>query len=78
MRPIKKGEFSSKRVVKVQELLKEKGYYLGIIDGDFGNKTEKAVKDFQEATFVTGIVDATTFKKLSEEPKVQTILLQKP
>ncbi len=38
-------------VEKVQKELKERGYYEGKIDGDFGPRTLRALLDFQTATF---------------------------
>ena len=54
-------------VQKVQQLLIDQGYLTGVADGDFGNKTEKAVMDFQKDHDlpVTGIVDDETFTVLS-------------
>jgi hypothetical protein len=34
-------------VKKVQEILRDQGYYTGKIDGDYGNKTFMAVQEFQ-------------------------------
>lgn len=59
---LKKGDKGSD-VVWVQQALNEKGYNL-IVDGIFGNDTEKAVKDFQMKSFVDGIVAEETLTKL--------------
>lgn len=56
----------SSEVVKVIQLaLNHKGYVLSI-DGDFGPKTEKAVKAFQKSKGldVTGLVDVITYKAI--------------
>lgn len=49
-------------VRKMQERLKQLGHYTGILDGDFGPKTEKAVSDYQErrGLEVTGRVSLWT------------------
>lgn len=54
--PLKNGSKGSK-VEKLQTRLQELGYYNGIIDGDFGDMTEKAFKLFQKAAglYVDGI-----------------------
>ena len=56
-----KGE----QVELLQELLAVKGYILKV-DGDFGTKTEEAVKNFQKANGLTddGIVGPKTWEKL--------------
>ena len=43
------GFKGSDEVRALQKRLKELGYYNGSVDGDFGEKTEKAVKEFQSA-----------------------------
>ena len=50
----------------LQELLNKAGYNL-IVDGDFGKKTESAVKDFQKQNklIVDGIVGTKTWMKLN-------------
>lgn len=50
----------------LQEQLTNKGYACGKIDGDFGTKTDSAVKKFQKANKLTvdGIVGKNTAKKL--------------
>lgn len=53
-------------VKKIQNKLKEKGYYNGAIDGIFGNKTKDAVIRFQKDKGLTqdGIVGSKTLKAL--------------
>ncbi len=54
-------------VKKVQKRLKALGYYDKSIDGDYGNGTKSAVKEFQKKNNlkVTGEVNASTLKKLN-------------
>lgn len=49
-------------VVVLQEILKDEGYYLGKIDGNYGPRTARAVREFQEDNDlpITGRVDAAT------------------
>jgi peptidoglycan hydrolase-like protein with peptidoglycan-binding domain len=53
-------------VAQAQQLLKEKGYYQGRIDGDFGTGTRDAIAAFQRANGLTidGKVGEQTWKKL--------------
>ena len=54
-------------VRKVQERLKKLGYYTGSIDGDYGNGTKTAVKNFQKRNGLTvnGRVNSKTLAKLN-------------
>ncbi len=75
---LKKGSTGS-LVEKLQQRLQELGYYNGIVDGDFGENTEKAFKLFQETAglYVDGIAgsdadvlfadDAPSYKPASVE-----------
>ena len=60
-------------VKEMQNRLKELGYLSGTADGDFGDKTLTAVKNFQSRAGLTadGIAGPTTLKKLysSDAPK---------
>ncbi len=58
--------FKGDQVRELQQRLKDLGYYKGKVDGDFGEKTEEAVKDFQKANRLTvdGKVGENTLKKL--------------
>lgn len=53
-------------VIKLQKKLKAWGYYTGAVDGDFGPKTEEAVKYFQRKNglSVDGIVGTATAREL--------------
>lgn len=53
-------------VIKIQEVLKEQGYYDGEIDGIFGSGTKKAVISFQKRNNLTadGIVGVKTLEAL--------------
>lgn len=55
------------QVKGLQEMLKGYGYYKATIDGDFGAKTEEAVKAFQktEGLDVDGIVGKATWSRLA-------------
>ena len=54
-------------VETVQQKLKDAGYYTGEVNGIFDNATEKAVKDFQEASGLKkdGIVGTKTWQALT-------------
>ena len=64
--------FKGDQVRELQQRLKELGYYKGKVDGDFGEKTEEAVKDFQKANKLTvdGKVGENTLKKLRSKDAV--------
>ena len=68
---LKKGS-SGSEVKKVQQRLKELGYYSSVCDGDYGTKTVTAVKAFQKKNDLsqTGECDATTLKKLNSDDAV--------
>lgn len=63
---IKKGA-KGDIVVEIQTLLTEHGYPVGTIDGDFGKKTENAIKEYQtdNGLEVTGTIDEATYEKLN-------------
>ena len=54
-------------VKKVQQRLKKLGYYTGSVDGDYGNGTKTAVKNFQKRNGLSadGKVGAKTLAKLN-------------
>lgn len=56
-------------VSTVQRALRDAGHSPGVIDGDFGNGTEQAVRGFQSANGLpdTGAVDLTTWTRLTGE-----------
>jgi hypothetical protein len=56
-------------VVRLQAALKQRGYAVGEIDGDFGPATAAAVKEFQHDAHLpeTGIADQATLKALGTE-----------
>ena len=66
---LQRGFKGSEAVRSVQKRLKELGYYSGSVDGDFGEGTEKAVKEFQKANGLTpdGKVGEKTLKKLNSK-----------
>lgn len=53
-------------VVELQNKLNELGYSVGTVDGDFGGKTEKAIKQFQKDKGLkeTGVLDEETYNAL--------------
>ncbi|AKG20661.1 peptidoglycan-binding domain-containing protein [Calothrix sp. 336/3] len=68
---LKKGA-KGELVKKVQERLAIAGYYNYILEGDFGSRTEAAVKEFQKAVGlpVDGVIAERTWFELS---KINTI-----
>ncbi len=69
---LKKGS-SGSAVKKVQQRLKDLGYYTSVCDGDYGAKTVTAVKAFQKKNGLTqsGECDAATLKKLNSDDAVK-------
>lgn len=65
-----KGDYGSD-VKYAQGFLKWAGYYKGTLDGDFGSKTETAVKAFQIAQKLTqnGKIDKSTIAKMKSYKK---------
>jgi len=64
---LRKGAFES-LVGKVQQALKDGDFYKGVVDDDFGAKTEIAVKVFQAARpslVADGAIGAKTWTELS-------------
>lgn len=61
-------------VSQAQQLLKDKGYYQGQIDGDFGVGTRNAIASFQRANGLTvdGKVGEQTWKKLQAPAIAET------
>lgn len=62
---LRKGD-SGAAVRKLQQRLKELGYFPSSVDGDYGEKTVAAVKDFQKANGLTadGVAGPSTQRKL--------------
>lgn len=67
VRPCKRGMYGGYPSI-LQAFLICRGFDTGGFDGDFGLRTESAVKTFQQnnGLKVTGIADANTFAKLAE------------
>ena len=73
-------------VAQAQQLLKDKGYYQGRIDGDFGMGTRDAIAAFQRANGLTvdGKVGEQTWKKLQapaivdDTPPITVIEIVRP
>ncbi|MDT9298253.1 MAG: peptidoglycan-binding domain-containing protein, partial [Arthrospira platensis PCC 7345] len=53
-------------IIELQKRLQEKGYYLGAIDGIYGEKTREAISNFQLSIGLesTGIVNQETWDSL--------------
>ncbi|MDH5571801.1 MAG: peptidoglycan-binding protein, partial [Gammaproteobacteria bacterium] len=64
----------------LQETLLQLGYKPGIVDGDFGEKTEDAVIQFQEAEglYADGIVGRRTMTAIEQALKEQILEQQSP
>ena len=86
-RPLRKGD-EGDDVAELQEMLLELGYDLGKtgankdgVDGDFGKKTDVAIRDVQQKNGITvdGVVGYKTYealkKALAEKAKVQYRLI---
>ena len=65
-KPLRKGNYNNEAVEAAQSELKRQGYYSGIIDGDFGLITERAVKGIQldAGLKVTGVINNATAEVL--------------
>lgn len=61
--PLNPGTADPARVKKVQQALKDKGFYSGAIDGVLGAKTRDAIRSFQQANKLTVTAD----KSLDDE-----------
>lgn len=69
---------TGEQVRRLQEKLKELGFYRGAVDGVFGGATLYAVRRFQKANAlkVDGIVGPKTFEALFPEHKYETLNLE--
>ena len=69
---LKKGDKGAE-VKKLQERLKELGYYSSAIDSSYGTKTVEAVKAFQKKNGLTadGVAGTATLKKLNSTSAVK-------
>jgi peptidoglycan hydrolase-like protein with peptidoglycan-binding domain len=58
-------------VKKLQETLRDKGYYAGEVDGRMGSKTRAAIREYQKSENlpVTGRLDAETAGKIGVGPE---------
>ena len=67
VQPCKRGMYGAYPSI-LQAFLICRGYDTGGFDGDFGARTESAVKTFQtvKGLSVTGIADKDTFERLAE------------
>lgn len=66
------GFKKSEEVKALQKRLKELGYYKGSVDGDYGENTEKAVREFQKANGLSadGKAGEKTLEKLNSKNAV--------
>ena len=66
---------TGKDVEKLQQALKIKGYYTGVVDGKYGNNTANAVKAFQKSVGLsqTGRADNNTILKLFGSVSTTTV-----
>ena len=64
VQPGTKGE----DVLALQTVLTELGFFSGVLDGDYGPQTRKAVSRFQQAhgLEMSGVADAPTIRKINE------------
>ena len=76
---LKKGD-NGDAVRRMQERLKELGYYNGSVDGDFGGGTEEAVRLFQRQNDldVDGVAAKMTFAALYSESAKQVTITPTP
>lgn len=67
-------EVSNFRIAQIQHALKNFGYDPGVIDGNLGKNTRKAIKEFQVAKGIspTGKIDSRTYFELLENPRIET------
>ena len=70
---LKKGS-KGDEVKKIQQRLKELGYYSSSCDGDYGDRTVTAVKAFQKKNGLTadGVCGASTLKKLNSDNAINS------
>lgn len=63
---VRKGDRGSS-VLLMQKLLKVPGYYTGELDGDFGSKSDRAVREFQadNGLDIDGVCGGNTWSKLT-------------
>ena len=70
---IRKGSKETGYITLLQTNLKNRGYYDGPVDGKFGDRTEKAVMDFQKDLKkpLNGSVGPKTWEALQESTMVK-------
>jgi len=74
--PVLKKGANDPEVRDLQEALKSLGYDPGPVDGVFGEKTESAVKNFQQAREIAadGVVGRVTWINLDEADQSEPVL----
>ena len=62
---------SKDEITKMQEILRDKGYYQGVVDGVFGLRTRASIRAYQKAENlpITGQVDTRTAAGLGVRPE---------
>lgn len=72
-----KAGSSGPAALRVQVLLDRAGFSMGVIDGNFGGLSDKAVRAFQMSRElpVTGAVDAATWAELLKDARPATVTL---
>ena len=64
------AETDSAQVSQIQQMLNDKGYQVGSVDGQMGTKTKSALKKFQQSQGLqaSGRIDAQTLAALGTTP----------
>jgi len=66
-------QLNTEQVRELQKILNDKGFNVGMVDGNIGPETQQALRDFQESAglTVTGIPDKPTVQALAPDAKTQ-------
>ena len=67
-KPLEVQKLTAEEIKELQQKLKDLGYKMTMIDGDFGNETKTAIQDFQKDNDIeaTGIANSETLKALKK------------
>lgn len=73
-KPLLKRGSTGEMVKRVQQVLKSGGFYNGVLDGDFGPQTERAVTAFQQGQSLRadGVIGDQTWQALVELATILT------